>query len=85
MMTLLFPDETPTGRALVRDARTASGYLLVKTDDGHDPLLKMTGVCPIVRLDNHMPGLDGCAAVRTVRQGRSGCRLLISGEGWFEP
>jgi two-component system, cell cycle response regulator DivK len=69
MKTVLVADDKATSRELVRTVLEKSGYTVVEASDGVEALRNARASKPdLIILDLHMPGLDGFAVVREIRQ-----------------
>lgn len=66
---VLFADDAPSVRFLVRTALEASGFEVIETSDGRQALAVLASGqrVDILVTDLHMPGLDGLELVRQTR------------------
>jgi two-component system chemotaxis response regulator CheY len=66
---VLFADDAPSVRFLVRTALEAAGYATIETADGREALAVLASDTPVDMLvtDLHMPGIDGLELVRQTR------------------
>jgi two-component system cell cycle response regulator DivK len=78
MKTILVADDSVVSRELVREALEEIGYRVVEAADGHEALAKALETVPdLVLLDIRMPGLDGYATVRAMREDPRLARMPI--------
>lgn len=69
MKTILVADDSAVSRELVREALEEIGYRVVEAADGAEALAKALESAPdLALLDIRMPGLDGYATVRAMRE-----------------
>jgi two-component system cell cycle response regulator DivK len=69
MKTILVADDSAVSRELVREALEQVGYHVVEAADGKEALAKAIESVPdLALLDIRMPGLDGYATVRAMRE-----------------
>ena len=62
-------DDSPSLREAVRGALTDAGYEVVDAVDGRDALQRLDGrKVDLMICDVHMPGMDGIAFVKQVKQ-----------------
>ena len=66
---VLFADDAPSVRFMLRTAFEAAGFAMIETCDGHQALAVLASDQPvdIVVTDLHMPGIDGMELVRRTR------------------
>ena len=68
-MRVLIVDDSPVTRELVRDILETSGHEIIEAADGISALQQIEDKRPqVVLLDIEIPGLDGYAVVRRIRQ-----------------
>ncbi len=69
MKTILVAEDDPASRELMREILEAGGYRVLEACNGGEALQKMGEMEPdLVLLDIQMPGLDGFAVLRQLRQ-----------------
>ena len=69
MDTILVVDDNPASRELVRAILKGSGAQVLEACDGEEALRIVALACPdLVLLDLDLPGLDGFAVLRRLRQ-----------------
>ncbi len=69
MKTILFADDNPANRELVRDFLEAAGFQVVEACDGHDALEQVRAHRPdLLLLDVQMPKQDGFQVVAELRR-----------------
>ncbi len=69
MKTILVAEDDPASRELMREILGAWGYHVLEACNGGEALQKMEETEPdLVLLDIQMPGLDGFAVLRQLRQ-----------------
>ena len=67
--TILFVDDSPTMRGMIRAALTQGGYDIVEAANGPAALaLLQERDVQVILTDVNMPGMDGITFIRTVRQ-----------------
>ena len=67
--TVLVVDDEPMARTLLRLMLVRAGFEVVEAEDGFDALEKVqASVADIMLLDVMMPGIDGFAVCKTVRE-----------------
>ncbi|MCG8600711.1 MAG: ATP-binding protein [Verrucomicrobiales bacterium] len=67
--TIIIADDQPENRLLVVKLLTSTGYRLVEAVDGQDAVDACRSYKPdMILMDVRMPGTDGLAATRTIRQ-----------------
>ncbi len=68
-VVVLFADDAPSVRFLVRTALEAAGFVTIETSDGRQALevLASEQQVDILVTDLHMPGIDGLELVRRTR------------------
>lgn len=66
---VLFADDAPSVRFLVRTALEAAGFVTIETSDGQQALAVLASgqQIDILVTDLHMPGIDGLELVRQTR------------------
>ena len=66
---ILFADDAPSVRFLVRTALEAAGFVTIETSDGQQALAVLASdqQVDILVTDLHMPGIDGLELVRQTR------------------
>lgn len=66
---VLFADDAPSVRFLVRTALEAAGFVTIETSDGQQALAVLASgqQVDILVTDLHMPGIDGLELVRQTR------------------
>lgn len=78
MKTILFADDNPANRELVRDFLEAAGFQVLEACDGHDALEQLRAHRPdVVLLDVQMPKLDGLQVLAEIRQDPALARLPV--------
>lgn len=78
MKTILVAEDDPASRELMREILEAEGYRVLEACDGGEALQKMEETEPdLVLLDIQMPGLDGFAVLRQLRQNPSYATLPV--------
>jgi two-component system cell cycle response regulator DivK len=69
MSTILVADDNPVSRELIREILEAGNFHVVEASDGREALNKLENAMPdLVLLDIQMPGMDGFAVLRQLRQ-----------------
>ena len=69
MRRILIAEDNPTNRELLRELLEIRGYTVEEACDGREALAMVDQALPdILLLDIGMPGLDGFAVVRTIRE-----------------
>jgi DNA-binding response OmpR family regulator len=67
--SVLVVDDEPMARTLIRLMLVRAGFEVVEAEDGFDALTKVTSVPPdLMILDVMMPGMDGFAVCRAIRE-----------------
>ena len=78
MKTILVAEDDPASRELMREILEAGGYRVLEACNGGEALQKMEEMEPdLVLLDIQMPGLDGFAVLRQLRQNPSYATLPV--------
>ena len=78
MKTILVAEDDPASRELMREILEAEGYRVLEACDGGEALQKMGETEPdLVLLDIQMPGIDGFAVLRQLRQNPSYATLPV--------
>jgi len=78
MTTVLIAEDNAVNRELLRELLEAYGYAVAEACDGHEALRVIEQTHPdIVLLDIGMPGLDGFAVLRKIRENPSLVTLPI--------
>ena len=75
---ILIVDDSPTERHVLNDMLTKSGFEVVASDNGEDAILKAKSLRPdLILMDLSLPGLDGLAATRSLRDDPATRHLTI--------
>ena len=65
---ILFADDDPEIREVLRLILTGEGYDVVEAEDGHQVLEKLDDTVDLVILDVMMPGMNGYAACAEIQR-----------------
>ena len=69
MKTILIAEDNPTNRELLRELLEIRGYSVTEASNGEEALAMVERTSPdMMLLDIGMPGLDGFAVVRSLRE-----------------
>lgn len=78
MAKVLLVDDEELVRKVVRVVLEAEGHVVVEADGGDRAIEKLTGESPdVVVLDLMMPGEDGVAVCRRIRETGSAAKVLV--------
>jgi twitching motility two-component system response regulator PilG len=85
---ILVVDDSPTIRKLIGMTMSKNGYQIIEAEDGNEALekIQMHGVPDVVLLDVSMPGMDGYAVCKIMRQNPQMAEtpvIMLSGKDGF--
>ncbi|MDH4140781.1 MAG: response regulator, partial [Coriobacteriia bacterium] len=76
--TVLVVDDAAFMRMMIRDILAKEGYVIHEAVNGRDAIEKYDEIKPdLVTMDITMPEMDGIEALRMIREGDPGARVLM--------